>query len=54
MNGALESVSGRLRLSGVPTDDIVPFGVTQVIVVTDKQTGDVPATGQPRVCEVPA
>ena len=53
-DGALESVSGRFKLNGVATNDIVPFGVTQVIVVTDRATGEVLATGEPQVCEVPA
>jgi len=53
-DGALESVGSYTILNGVSTVDIVPFGVTQVIVVTDRQTGEVLATGTPQVCEAQA
>jgi len=51
-DGVLESISRYNYVeNGVPRTDIVPFGVTQVIVVTDKQTGEVLVTGAPQVCE---
>ncbi len=51
-DGVLESISGYDYVeNGVQRGDIVPFGVTQVIVVTDRQTGEVLATGAPQVCE---
>ena len=53
-NGAFESVSTYLIENGVQVGDIVPFGTTQVIVVTDRQTGEVLATGAPQVCEAAA
>jgi hypothetical protein len=53
-DGVLESISRYdYVVNGVPRSDIVPFGVTQVIVVRDKQTGEVLVTGEPQVCEVP-
>jgi hypothetical protein len=53
-DGAVESISGNHFENGYPHVDIVPFGITQVIVVTDPQTGEVLATGEPQVCESPA
>ena len=51
-DGVLESISRYdYVVNGVPRSDIVPFGVTQVIVVTDLQTGEVILTGPPMVCE---
>ena len=49
-----DSVLPYLIMNGDPGGDIVPFGKTQVIVVTDGQTGEVLATGAPQVCEAPA
>ena len=51
-DGVLESVGRYTINNGVATVDIVPFGVTQVIVVTDRLTGEVLVTGAPQVCEV--
>lgn len=51
-DGVQESVGSYIIQNGVPTIDIVPFGVTQVIVVTDRLTGEVLVTGTPQVCEV--
>lgn len=53
-DGVQESVGKYIIENGVPTVDIVWFGVTQVIVATDRQTGEVLATGEPQVCEAPA
>jgi len=54
-DGEVESVSSTYLIeNGVAVGDIVPFGKTQVIVVTDRQTGEVLATGTPQVCEAPA
>lgn len=50
-DGVLESIGNYTIENGVATVDIVPFGVTQVIVVTDRLTGEVLATGAPQVCE---
>jgi len=50
----IESVSSYHFENGYVHVDIVPFGKTQVIVVTDPQTGEVLATGAPQVCEGPA
>ncbi len=53
-DGEVESVSSTYLVeNGVPTGDNVLFGVTQVIVLTDRQTGEVLATGAPQVCESP-
>ncbi len=51
-DGDLESVGKYIIENGVATVDIVPFGVTQVIVVTDRLTGEILVTGTPQVCEV--
>jgi hypothetical protein len=51
-DGIQESVGNYIIENGVSTVDIVPFGVTQVIVVTDRLTGEVLVTGTPQVCEV--
>ena len=54
-DGVLESISRyNFVVNGVPRTDIVPFGVTQVIVVTDLETGEVILTSSPMVCEAPA
>lgn len=51
-NGELESISRYNYVeNGVPRTDIVPFGVTQVIVVIDLNTGEVILTGPETVCE---
>jgi hypothetical protein len=51
-DGELESISRyNYVVNGEPRTDIVPFGVTQVIVVTDLNTGEVILTGPPMVCE---
>ena len=53
-DGVFDSVLPYLIMNGDPAGDIVPFGKTQVIVVTDRQTGEVLVTGEPQVCEAPA
>jgi hypothetical protein len=52
-DGVQESVGTYVIQNGVPTIDIVFFGVTQVIVITDRLTGEVLVTGEPQVCETP-
>jgi hypothetical protein len=54
VDGVLDSISHYTILNGVRVGDIVAFGKTQVIVVTDRQTGEVLVTGKPQVCAGPA
>ena len=53
-DGNFDSVSSYHFENGYTHVDIVPFGKTQVIVVTDPQTGEVLATGAPQACEAAA
>ena len=54
-DGELESISFyNSVVNGAPRTDIVPFGKTQVIVITDLQTGEVILTGPSTFCETPA
>ena len=54
-DGELESISHHTLVeNGKKRIDIVPFGKTQVIVVTDLQTDEVLVTGAPQVCEARA
>ncbi len=54
-DGVLESISFyNFVVNGEKRTDIIPFGKTQVIVVTDLQTGEVILTSAPMVCEARA
>ncbi len=54
-DGVLESISSfKSVVNGATRSDIIPFGKTQVIVVTDLQTGEVILTSAPMVCEARA
>lgn len=51
-DGELESISFyNSVVNGEPRTDIIPFGKTQVIVITDLQTGEVILTGPSTFCE---
>ncbi len=51
-DGELESISYyNSVVNGQPRTDIIPFGKTQVIVITDLQTGEVILTGPSTFCE---
>ena len=51
-DGELESISYyNSVVNGEPRTDIIPFGKTQVIVITDLQTGEVILTGPSTFCE---
>ena len=53
-DGELESISRyNSVVNGERRTDIIPFGKTQVIVVTDLQTGEVILTGPSTYCESP-